>query len=44
VSIDPLPLLTVLGLADRAAVGAGWVTDTVVDWLALPPEPVQVSV
>jgi hypothetical protein len=44
VSVDPLPLLTVLGLADRATVGAGWVTETVVDWVALPPEPVQLKV
>lgn len=44
VSVDPLPLLTVLGLADRETVGAGWVTETVVDWLALPPGPLQVRV
>jgi hypothetical protein len=42
--VDPLPLLTVLGLADRETVGVGWVTDSVVDWVALPPEPVQVKV
>ena len=42
--VDPPPLFTVLGLADRATVGVGCVTDTVVDWLALPPVPVQVSV
>jgi hypothetical protein len=33
----------VLGLADRATVGLGCVTETVVDWVALPPVPVQVS-
>ena len=37
------PLAIVLGLAARATVGAGGVTDTVVDWVALPPVPVQVS-
>jgi hypothetical protein len=42
--VDPLPLATVLGLAESARVGAGWVTETVVDWLALVPAPVQVSV
>ncbi len=39
-----LPLVIVLGLADRATVGAGGVTETVVDWVALPPAPVQVKV
>ena len=38
-----LPLATVLGLACKATVGAGGVTDTVVDCVALPPAPVQVS-
>ena len=38
-----LPLAIVLGLADNATVGAGGVTDTVVDCVALPPAPVQVS-
>jgi hypothetical protein len=37
------PLATVLGLAVKVTVGAGEVTDTVADWLALPPVPVQVS-
>jgi len=36
------PLVIVLGLAAKARVGAGAVTDTVVDWVALPPAPVQV--
>jgi hypothetical protein len=39
-----LPLVTVLGLAASATVGAGGVTDTVIDCVALPPAPVQVSV
>jgi len=38
-----LPLVIVLGLAAKATVGAGGVTDTVVDCVALPPAPVQVS-
>jgi hypothetical protein len=43
VSVALLPLATVLGLALKLTVGAGAVTDTVADWLALPPVPVQVS-
>lgn len=43
--VDPLPLLTVLGLADRATVGADAAeTETVADCWALPPGPVQVKV
>lgn len=40
-----LPLVMVLGLTERAIVGAGvaGVTVTVADWVALPPAPVQVS-
>jgi hypothetical protein len=38
-----LPLAIVLGLAANEIVGAGAVTDTVVDCVALPPVPVQVS-
>ena len=34
-----LPLVIVLGLAAKATVGAGGVTDTVVDCVALPPGP-----
>ena len=41
--VDAAPLLTVLGLAVKLTVGAGVLTETVVDWVALPPEPVQVS-
>jgi len=44
VSVDPLPLLTVLGLAVKETDGVGWLTDTVVDWLAFPPGPLQVRV
>jgi hypothetical protein len=45
VRVAAAPLLTVLGVADRLTVGAGWLTDTVVDWVAPPPPsvPVQVS-
>jgi hypothetical protein len=41
--VEPLPLTTVLALADKCTVGAGEVTDTVVDCVALPSVPVQVS-
>jgi hypothetical protein len=41
--VEALPLLTVLGLAAKLTVGAGAVTDTVTDCVALPPAPVQVS-
>jgi hypothetical protein len=41
-SIEVAPLLTVLGFALRVTAGAGWVTDTVIDCAALPPEPVHV--
>lgn len=41
VSIELLPLATVLGAADRLTAGAGVVTETVADWVALPPPPVQ---
>jgi len=43
-SMEPLPLATVLGLAEKLTVGAGVVTETVADWAALPPLPVQLSV
>jgi hypothetical protein len=39
-----LPLMTELGFTLRLTVGAGDFTDTVADWAALPPAPVQVSV
>jgi hypothetical protein len=38
------PLATVLGLAAMLTTGAVAVTDTVADWLELPPVPVQLSV
>jgi hypothetical protein len=38
-----LPLAIVLGLADKATVGAGEVTETVFVCVTLPPVPVQVS-
>jgi hypothetical protein len=41
VNMELLPLATVLGPADRVTVGAGVVTETVADWVALPPLPVQ---
>jgi hypothetical protein len=41
--LELLPLATVLGLAAKFTVGAGEVTETVADCVALPPEPVQVS-
>jgi hypothetical protein len=41
VNVELLPLATVLGAADKVTVGAGVVTETVADWVALPPLPVQ---
>jgi hypothetical protein len=43
VKVELLPLAIVLGLAAKITVGAGEVTDTVADWFALPPLPMQVS-
>jgi hypothetical protein len=43
VNIELLPLATVLGLAAKVTIGAGEVTETVADCVALPPVPVQVS-
>ena len=43
VSVVVAPLLTVLGAAERLTVGAGVLTETVADCVALPPAPVQVS-
>lgn len=43
VNIEVAPLFTVLGLAERVTAGAAVFTDTVADWDALPPLPVQVS-
>jgi hypothetical protein len=45
VSVELPPLATVLGAALKLTFGAGAVTETVADWVALlPPVPVQVSV
>lgn len=44
VSMESLPLATVLGLAEKLTVGVGVVTETVADWVALPPLPVQLRV
>ena len=45
VSVELLPLATVLGLAARVTVGTGCVTETVAVCAALlPPVPVQVRV
>jgi hypothetical protein len=41
VRVVAVPLLTVLGAAERLTVGAGALTDTTVDCVALPPGPVQ---
>ena len=43
-NVEPLPLVTVLGLALKLTVGAAEVTVAVADWLPLPPRPVQVRV
>jgi hypothetical protein len=43
VSVDALPLLTVLGLALKLTVALG-LTVTVADCAALPPLPVQLNV
>ncbi len=44
VNVEAPPLVIVLGLAPKATVGTGGVTETVVDCVALPPAPVQVRV
>ncbi len=41
VSMAAPPDATVLGLADRLRLGAGALTDTVADCVALPPAPVH---
>jgi hypothetical protein len=43
VSMELAPLATVLGLAAKVIVGAGAVTVTVTDCVAVPPLPVQVK-
>jgi hypothetical protein len=42
VKVELDPLVTEAGLTPMVTVAAGWVMETVADWLALPPEPVQV--
>jgi hypothetical protein len=43
VSIELVPLATELGAALSRTVGAGELTETVADWVALPPGPVHVN-
>jgi hypothetical protein len=43
VNVELLPLATEAGLAVNVTVGEGEVTETVTDWVALPPPPVQLS-
>ena len=44
VKVDPLPLVTLVGLALMDTPGGGVAaTVTVADWLAVPPAPVQVK-
>ena len=38
----PVPLVIELGVAPRRTLGGVTLTETVADWLALPPAPVQV--
>ncbi len=38
------PLVIELGAALRRTLGGGALTETVADWVALPPAPVQVRV
>jgi GH18 family chitinase len=44
VKVELDPLATEAGLAVMMTVAAGAVTETVADWVALPPEPVHVNV
>jgi hypothetical protein len=43
-NVAAAPLLMVLGEAEKLNVGAGLLTDTVADCVALPPAPLQVKV
>ena len=43
-NVELAPLSIVLGFAVKVTVGAAALTVTVVDWVALPPAPVQESV
>jgi hypothetical protein len=42
-SVELVPLVTELGAALTETVGADELTETVADWVALPPGPVQVN-
>jgi hypothetical protein len=44
VSVELLPLITELGFALRLTLGAGAITDTVADCVALPAALVQVNI
>jgi hypothetical protein len=44
VNVELAPLVMLLGLALSVIVGAFALTETVADWVALPPEPVHVNV
>ena len=44
VSVEPFPLVTVLGPALKVTVGAAGLTETVADWVALPPVPVHIRI
>ena len=43
-SVAAVPLETVLGLALKLTLGVADFTETVADWLAEPPGPLQVNV
>jgi hypothetical protein len=43
-NVELLPLVMLLGLAPSVIVGAFALTETVADWVALPPDPVQLKV
>ena len=43
VSVELVPLAIVLGAAEMLTVGGFALTETVTDWVAVPPEPVQVN-
>ena len=43
-SVELVPLAMLLGLTEMLTVGGVALTETVADWLALPPAPVQVNV
>jgi hypothetical protein len=42
-SVALVPLVTELGAALSVTAGAGELTETVADWVALPPGPVHVN-